>query len=42
MIPDERKGGNESMMFYLKVELYATEGKEANTNLPDDKKDGNG
>ena len=42
MIPDVRKGENESMMFYLKVKLYAPEGQEANTNLPEDNKYGNG
>ena len=28
-------------MFYLKAKQYSLEGKEENTNLPEEKKDGN-
>ena len=37
MILDARKGQNKIMMYYLKAKRYATEGKYALTNLPEQK-----
>ena len=34
-----RRGQNRSIMFYLKVKLYTTEGKDALTNLTEKIKD---
>ena len=45
MILDARKGKNQSMLLYLKAKRYAPEGpkrKEANRNLPDQKKEKDG
>ena len=42
IILDARKGEKESMMFYLRAKRYAPEVQEAQINLTEEKKDGNG
>ena len=40
MILDARKVQNKIIIFYLKAKRYALEGKEALTNISEQKKDG--